>query len=247
MNKVVLITGASRGIGKACALLLAEQGFDIAINYHQQKEQAQQLCNTIEAMGRKAEIFQADVSQELEVDTLFANIKTTLGPVSHLVNNVGILLPQMPVTQMSAARINHILSVNVTSAFLCAKAAIAHMQHHPTQSCAIVNISSAASRLGAPHEYVDYAASKGAMDSFTTGLSLELASQGIRVNAVRPGFIATDIHQDGGEPERLKRVAPMIPLGRAGQPYEVASAVAWLLSNHASYVTGAFIDLAGGK
>ena len=121
------------------------------------------------------------------------------------------------------------------------------MQHHPTKNCAIVNVSSAASRLGAPHEYVDYAASKGAMDSFTTGLSLELASQGIRVNAVRPGFIATEIHQDGGEPERLQRVTPMIPLGRAGQPYEVASAVAWLLSNQASYVTGAFIDLAGGK
>jgi NAD(P)-dependent dehydrogenase (short-subunit alcohol dehydrogenase family) len=179
---------------------------------------------------------------------LFKAIDSELGSVTHLVNNAGVLFPQMPVLEMDAARINKTLTTNVTSYFLCSREAIKRMLLNDALSRgSIVNVSSAAARLGAPGEYVDYAASKGAIDTFTTGLSQEMAANGIRVNCVRPGFINTEMHADGGEPNRIERVKSAIPLQRGGEPHEVAAAIAWLLSDEASYVTGAFIDLAGGK
>ncbi|WP_105168995.1 SDR family oxidoreductase [Pseudoalteromonas sp. T1lg23B] len=248
MNKVVLVTGASRGIGAASAIKLATLGYKVAINYKEDSHAAGQVKEQILSMGGQAAIFQTDISDEDAVVALFANIKSELGPLSHLVNNVGILKPQMRVEQMSAERINSVLMHNVTPYFICAREAIKQFKaHHEASQCAIVNVSSAASRLGAANEYVDYAASKGAIDSFTTGLSLELAASGIRVNCVRPGCIYTDIHRDGGEPDRVERLASLLPLGRGGTSEEVANAIAWLLSEEASYVTGSFIDLAGGK
>jgi len=243
MNPVVLITGGSRGIGAATAKYLAQQGYSVCINYLSNKDAANNVVKEIENHGGKAIAIQADVSNEEEVLTLFRTIDKEVGQLTHLVNNAGVLLPQMKVTEMSAQRINQILSTNVTSYFLCAKAAIQRMKN----GGAIVNVSSAASRLGAPNEYVDYAASKGAIDTFTTGLSLEVASQNIRVNGVRPGFIYTDMHADGGEANRIERVKSLIPLQRGGNPEEVASAIAFLLSEQASYITGSFIELAGGK
>jgi len=243
MNPIVLITGGSRGIGAATAKHLAQQGYSICINYLSNKEAANKVVTDIKNHGGKAIAIQADVSNEEEVLTLFKTIDENVGQLTHLVNNAGILLPQMKVTEMSAQRINKILTTNVTSYFLCAKEAIKRMKNGGS----IVNVSSAASRLGAPNEYVDYAASKGAIDSFTTGLSLEVASQNIRVNGVRPGFIHTDMHADGGEANRIERVKSLIPLQRGGTPEEVASAIAFLLSEQASYITGSFIELAGGK
>ncbi|CAH9049514.1 putative oxidoreductase YgfF [Pseudoalteromonas sp. CIP111854] len=248
MNKVVLVSGASRGIGAATAVKLASEGYKVAINYKQNYQAAEYVLAKIKLQGGDGALFQADISDESAVVSLFAQIQQTLGPVSHLVNNVGVLQTQMRVEQMDAERINAILMQNVTPYFICAREAIKHFKtHHDPKLCAIVNVSSAASRLGGANEYVDYAASKGAIDSFTTGLSLELASQDIRVNAVRPGCIYTDIHKDGGEPERVDRLASLLPLGRGGTSEEVANAIAWLLSKQASYVTGSFIDLAGGK
>jgi len=243
MNSIVLITGGGRGIGAATAKHLAQQGYSICINYLSNKEAANKVVTDIKNHGGKAIAIQADVSNEEEVLTLFKTIDENVGQLTHLVNNAGILLPQMKVTEMSAQRINKILTTNVTSYFLCAKEAIKRMKNGGS----IVNVSSAASRLGAPNEYVDYAASKGAIDSFTTGLSLEVASQNIRVNGVRPGFIHTDMHADGGEANRIERVKSLIPLQRGGTPEEVASAIAFLLSEQASYITGSFIELAGGK
>jgi len=243
MNPIVLITGGSRGIGAATAKHLAQQGYSVCINYLSNEEAANKVVTDIKNCGGHAIAIQADVSKEEEVLTLFKTIDENVGQLSHLVNNAGILLPQMKVTEMSAHRINKILTTNITSYFLCAKEAIQRMKNGGS----IVNVSSAASRLGAPHEYVDYAASKGAIDSFTTGLSLEVASQNIRVNGVRPGFIHTDMHADGGEANRIERVKSLIPLQRGGTPEEVASAIAFLLSEQASYITGSFIELAGGK
>ncbi|MCF6437069.1 SDR family oxidoreductase [Pseudoalteromonas sp. MMG022] len=248
MNKVVLITGASRGIGAASAIKLATLGYKVAINYKENSQAANQVKAHILNMGGQAATFKADVSDENAVVRLFEEVATELGALSHLVNNVGILKSQMRVEQMTAKRINSVLMHNVTPYFICAREAIKHFKaHHDTKRCAIVNVSSAASRLGSANEYVDYAASKGAIDSFTTGLSLELAPSGIRVNCVRPGCIYTDIHRDGGEPDRVDRLASLLPLGRGGTPEEVANAIAWLLSEEASYVTGSFIELAGGK
>lgn len=243
MKKVVLITGGSRGIGAATAKHLAQQGYRVCINYRANEDAATKVVTEIEKDGGHAIAIQADVSNEADVLALFNTIDEQVGELTHLVNNAGILLPQMKVTEMSAQRINKILTTNVTSYFLCAQQAIKRMKNGGS----IVNVSSAASRLGAPNEYVDYAASKGAIDSFTTGLSLELAKQNIRVNGVRPGFIHTDMHADGGEANRIERVKNLIPLQRGGQPEEVASAIAFLLSEQASYITGSFIELAGGK
>lgn len=244
----ILITGASRGIGAATAHLLAAKGYNLCINYHQQKHQAEQLVAQLNQQGVKAIAVQADVSQEQQVVALFNTIDEQLGALTELVNNAGILLPQMRVEQMDAARINQLLTTNVTSYFLCSKEAIKRMAlKNGGQGGAIVNVSSAAARLGAAFEYVDYAASKGAIDTFTRGLSIELALEGIRVNCVRPGLIATDMHADGGEANRLDRLKGSIPMGRGGEPEEVAQAIAWLLSADASYVTGSFIDVAGGS
>ncbi|HIG36851.1 MAG TPA: SDR family oxidoreductase [Oceanospirillaceae bacterium] len=244
----ILVTGASRGIGAATAKMLAARGHNVCVNYHKQKRKAEHLVAQIQQLGVGAIAVQADVSQEQEVLALFQCMDEQLGPITGLVNNAGMLLPQMPVEQMDAQRINQLLTTNVTSYFLCCREAIKRMAlKHGGQGGAIVNVSSAASRLGAAGEYVDYAATKGAIDTLTIGLSKEVALESIRVNCVRPGFIATDMHADGGEPNRIERVKNAIPMGRGGQPDEVASAIVWLLSDEASYVTGSFTDIAGGR
>lgn len=245
---IALITGASRGIGKATALLLAQQGMRVVANYHRDRQAAQTVVEDITRAGGEAMALQADVSDEQQVVAMFTTIDQTWGPVNVLVNNAGILSTQCRVENLSAERINRVLSTNVTGYFLCCREAVKRMStEHGGSGGAIVNVSSVAARLGSPGEYVDYAASKGAVDTLTIGLSLEVAAQGIRVNGVRPGFIYTDMHASGGEPGRVDRVAPAIPMRRGGQPEEVAQAIAWLVSDNASYVTGSFIDLAGGK
>ncbi|MGY3884822.1 SDR family oxidoreductase [Aeromonas aquatica] len=244
MNRIALITGGGRGIGAATARHLARQGYRLCINYRQDKGSAEALVAEIrEGFAVSCIAVQADVSVEAEVVRLFDEMDARLGPITHLVNNAGILQPQMRVLEMSAERINKTLTTNVTSCFLCCREAVRRM----VPGCAIVNVSSAAARLGSAGEYVDYAASKGAIDVLTRGLSLEVAAQGIRVNGVRPGFIHTEMHADGGEPGRVERVKGNIPLLRGGQPEEVAAAIAWLLSDEASYATGTFIDVAGGR
>jgi len=246
--KIALITGASRGIGKATAQLLAQQGMRVVVNYLRDKQAAQAVVDTINIAGGTAMAWQADVSDERQVVDMFTAIDDAWGPVAVLVNNAGILSTQCRVEDLTAERINRVLTTNVTGYFLCCREAVKRMSHqHGGAGGAIVNVSSAASRLGAPGEYVDYAASKGAVDSLTIGLSLEVAAQGIRVNGVRPGFIYTEMHASGGEPGRVDRVASAIPMQRGGQPEKVAQAIAWLVSDSASYVTGSFIDLAGGK
>ncbi|RDL45987.1 NAD(P)-dependent oxidoreductase [Marinomonas piezotolerans] len=243
MNKIAIITGASRGIGAATALTLAKNGYKVCVNYLKNQDAADRICASINSSGGIAIAYQADVSDELAVESLFTFVNQNLGEVTHLVNNVGILFEKTELVNMSAERFTKVLNTNVLSAFLCSKAFVKQNSNYG----AIVNVSSAASRSGAPFEYVDYASSKGAMDSFTKGLSLELASRNIRVNSVRPGFILTDIHADGGEPDRVSRLSSQIPLKRGGTAQEVAEAIVWLLSDQASYVTGSFIDIAGGK
>ncbi|WP_312119147.1 SDR family oxidoreductase [Kosakonia cowanii] len=245
---IALVSGASRGIGRATALLLAQEGYAVAVNYHRQRDAADEVVTAIQALGGKAFVVQADISDESQVEAMFARIDEEELPLTALVNNAGILFQQSRVEALSAARINQVLATNVTGYFLCCREAVKRMsKQHGGQGGAIVNVSSAAARLGSPGEYVDYAASKGAVDSLTTGLSLEVAASGIRVNGVRPGFIYTEMHASGGEPGRVDRVSSTIPMQRGGQPEEVAQAIAWLLSDKASYVTGSFIDLAGGK
>lgn len=248
MTKIALITGASRGIGAATAKVLAQQGYDICVNYKSNAKAADQLVVELTAAGVRAIAVQADISQEADVERLFTTLDQQLGPITALVNNAGILRPQSRVEDLTAERINQLLTTNVTGYFLCSREAIKRMStKHGGQGGSIVNVSSVAARTGSPHEYIDYAATKGAIDTLTTGLSLEVADEGIRVNGVRPGFIYTDMHTDGGEPGRVDRLSPVIPMKRGGQPEEVAEAIAWLLSDAASYSTGSFIDLAGGK
>ena len=247
-NKITLITGGDRGIGRATALCLASKGHTICIGYHTRKACAQEVIDRIRLTGGEAIAVQVDIAQEEQVVELFQQIDKELGPISGLVNNAGILMPQASIEQLDAQRLATLFSTNVSGSFICAREAVKRMAiRHGGNGGAIVNVSSAASRLGSPHEYVDYAASKGAIDTLTIGLSLEVADQGIRVNAVRPGFIYTEMHADGGEATRVDRVKDSLPMKRGGQPEEVAQAIAWLLSDEASYVTGSFIDLAGGK
>lgn len=245
--KLALVTGGSRGIGRATAIKLAERGYLVAVNYRQREQEARQVVETIRRNGGQALALQADIADEQQVVAMFQQLDQQTAPLAVLVNNAGILFQQSRVEQLDAARINRVLVTNVTGTFLCCREAVKRMgTHHGGSGGAIVNVSSAAARTGAPGEYVDYAASKGAMDSLTKGLSLEVARQGIRVNGVRPGCIYTDIHADGGEPQRVDRLASVIPLGRGGQAEEVAEAIVWLASDAASYVTGTFIDAAGG-
>jgi len=247
-KSIALVTGASRGIGAATAELLAKQGFFVIVNYLKSDKAAEQLIAKIEQDGGHAIALQADVSIEEDVVMLFNAIDEIDGTLTALVNNAGILLPQSTIENINAARINQILTTNVTSYFLCCREAVKRMAtKYEGIGGAIVNVSSAASRLGSAGEYIDYAASKGAIDTLTTGLSLEVANQNIRVNGVRPGFIYTEMHADGGEPDRVERIKENIPMKRGGQTIEVAQAIAWLLSSQASYVTGSHIDLAGGK
>ncbi len=248
MNKVLLITGGSRGIGAATARLGAQRGYRVCVNYLANQAAAESVVQGIQRNGGEAMAVAADVSREEDVLRLFKTVDRTLGPVTALVNNAGILATQMRVEEMTAERLNRIFVTNITSYFLCAREAIRRMStKHGGQGGAIVNVSSGAARLGSPGEYVDYAASKGAIDTFTIGLSQEVAAEGIRVNAVRPAFIYTDIHASGGEPGRVDRVKQFVPMQRGGDPEEVANAILWLLSDEASYSTGAFIDVTGGK
>ncbi|WP_313572053.1 SDR family oxidoreductase [Pantoea piersonii] len=248
---LALVTGASRGIGRATALKLAQQGYRVAVNYRQRAEEAQQVVAEIREQGGEAFAVQADIADEAQVVALFQRLDEEAMPLGVLVNNAAILFTQCRVEDLSAERLQRVFATNVTGAFLCCREAVKRMgTHHGGQGGAIINVSSAASRLGAPGEYVDYAASKGAMDTLTRGLSLEVAAQGIRVNGVRPGFIYTEMHADGGEPGRVDRVAGMagvIPMGRGGEAEEIAEAIAWLASEAASYITGTFIDAAGGR
>ncbi|MEB2348834.1 MAG: SDR family oxidoreductase [Comamonadaceae bacterium] len=248
MNKVLIITGGSRGIGAETALLAAARGYDICINYHKNKAAADAVVDQIKSAGGKALAVAADVSRESDVKDLFKVADEQLGRISALVNNAGILERQIRVQDIDEARLHRIFAANVFGSFLCAREAVRRMStKHGGYGGAIVNVSSAASRLGSAGEYVDYAASKGAIDTLTIGLSREVAEEGIRVNAVRPAFIYTDMHADGGEPGRVDRIKESLPMKRGGKPIEVANAILWLLSEEASYTTGTFIDLAGGK
>lgn len=248
MKKVVIVTGGGRGIGAATSFLLASKGFDVCVNYRTRAKEAEAVVSAIQNSASQKGVgnaiaVAADVTKEDDVKALFDATEQAFGTITHLVNNAGVLAPQSRLEDLNVERFNHILTSNVTSCFLCCKEAIKRMKN----GGAIVNVSSVASRTGSPNEYIDYAASKGAMDTLTKGLSLEVADQGIRVNSVRPGFILTDMHADGGEPDRVNRLSPNIPLKRGGTPEEVANTIAWLLSDEASYVTGSFVDIAGGK
>ena len=245
---VLLVTGASRGIGAATACLAASRGYSVCVNYRRDRGAADAVVKAIEQTGSNAVAVQADVAIEGDVVRLFETCDRELGTLSALVNNAGILETQMRVEAMDAARLQRVFATNVCGAFLCAREAVRRMStRHGGRGGAIVNVSSGASRLGSPNEYVDYAASKGATDTLTIGLAREVAEDGIRVNAVRPGFIYTGIHASGGEPNRVERVKTGVPMKRGGTAEEVARAILWLLSDEASYTTGAFIDVTGGK
>ncbi|MDE2343568.1 MAG: SDR family oxidoreductase [Betaproteobacteria bacterium] len=248
MQPILLVTGASRGIGAAVARLGAEAGYAVCVNYRTDQTAAENLVADIGRAGGRAIAVQADVSVEAEVVTLFQAVDAALGTVDALVNNAGILAPQARVESMDAARLERILAVNVTGSFLCAREAVRRMStRHGGRGGAIVNLSSRAARLGAAGEYVDYAAAKAAVDTLTVGLAREVAAEGIRVNAVSPGVIYTGIHASGGEPDRVERVKEHVPMKRGGQPEEVARAVLWLLSQEASYTTGTILDVSGGR
>lgn len=248
MKKVIVITGSSRGIGAATALKAASQGYAVCVNYINHEKEANEIVKKIIHQGGEAIAVAADISQENQVKNLFQQVDEKLGTLTALVNNVGILEKKMRVDEMDKARLERVFNTNIIGYFLCAKEAIKRMstQYPAGKGGAIVNVSSAASRLGSAGEYVDYAASKGAIDTLTIGLSKEVAEEGIRVNCVRAGFIYTDIHASCGEPGRVDRIKSKLPLKRGGQPEEIANAIMWLLSDEASYVTGAFIDAAGG-
>lgn len=248
VKKVLVVTGGSRGIGAAIARLAAAQGYAVCLSYLGNREAAAAVVASITDAGGVALAVQADVALEADVVRLFAEVDAALGPLSALVNNAGILERQSRVEDMDAARIGRIFATNVVGSFICAREAIRRMSiRHGGAGGAIVNLSSRAARLGAPNEYVDYAASKGAIDTFTLGLAKEVAAEGIRVNAVSPGIIYTDIHASGGDPGRVERMKTLIPMQRGGSADEVARAVLWLLSAEASYTTGACIDVSGGR
>ena len=247
-QKVMIVTGGGRGIGAAIARLAAAQGYAVCISYLRDQKAAAEVVASIAAHGGTAMAVQADVAVEDDVIRLFQHVDSSLGRVTALVNNAGILHKQARVEDMDCERISRVFAVNVVGSFLCSREAVRRMstRHHGSGG-AIVNISSRASRLGSPGEYVDYAASKAALDTLTIGLAREVAAEGIRVNTVAPGIVYTDIHASGGEPGRVDRVKHTIPMGRGGTPEEVARAVLWLLSDEASYTTGSTIDVSGGR
>jgi NAD(P)-dependent dehydrogenase (short-subunit alcohol dehydrogenase family) len=247
-HSVLLITGASRGIGAATALRAAAAGWDVAVNYTRDAAAAGAVVAQVRAAGRRALALQADVADEAAVLAMFGRIDAELGALGGLVNNAGVVDVAARVDTMSAARLQRMFAVNVIGSFFCAREAVRRLStRHGGPGGVIVNLSSAAARLGSPGQYVDYAAAKGAIDTFTLGLAREVAAEGVRVNGVRPGIIATDIHASGGEPDRAERLAPQVPMQRAGTADEVAAAIVWLLSADASYVTGTTIDVAGGR
>jgi NAD(P)-dependent dehydrogenase (short-subunit alcohol dehydrogenase family) len=248
MSKVLLITGASRGIGAETARLAAAHGYSLCLNYLHNERAANELLEALTAGGHQAIMFQANVGIESEVEAMFRAIDRDLGRLDGLVNNAGILEPQSDLVDMSPERWQRILETNVIGSFLCAREAIKRMStQHGGKGGSIVNLSSRAADLGAPHEYVDYAAAKGAIDAMTIGLAKEVGDQGIRVNAVKPGLIYTDIHADGGEAGRVDRLKSGVPMQRGGFPAEVAEAILWLLSDASGYTSGSFIDVSGGR
>ena len=248
MNKVLLVTGGSRGIGAATALLAAQQGYAVAVNYTAHAEAADSVVQRIRAGGGSAIALQADVAQEDQVLAMFAALDAQFGRLTALVNNAGVVDVAARVDEMSVARLKRIFDINVLGSFLCAREAVRRMStKHGGGGGAIVNVSSAAARLGSPGQYVDYAASKGAIDSFTVGLAKEVAAEGIRVNAVRPGLIETDIHASGGLPGRVRELAHQVPMQRGGTAIEVAQAIVWLLSDAASYTTMSLLEVSGAR
>ncbi len=248
MPRVLLITGASRGIGAATALLAAENGWDVAVNYTRDAQAAAQVVQDIRALGRHAHAFQADVGIEADIERLFHSVDKEMGVLSGLVNNAGVLDVAARLDNTSWERWERIMRINVLGSMACAKQAVLRMSTaHGGKGGSIVNVSSAAAKLGAPNLYVDYATSKGAIDTFTVGLAKEVATEGVRVNGVRPGLILTDIHASGGQPERAQQLAHLVPMQRPGTSLEVAQAIVWLLSDAATYVTGSLIDVGGGR
>jgi NAD(P)-dependent dehydrogenase (short-subunit alcohol dehydrogenase family) len=248
LDEVLLVTGGGRGIGAATALLAARKGYAVAVNYTQNQDAAEQVAAAIRAAGGKAVALRADVADEQQVLELFGQVDRQLGTLTALVNNAGIVGTQQRVDEMTLERWQRMFEINVTGSFLCAREAVRRMStRHGGKGGAIVNVSSAAARLGAPGQYVDYAASKGAIDTFTIGLAKEVAAEGIRVNAVRPGLIETEIHASGGLPNRVRDLAHQVPMQRGGSADEVAQAIVWLLSPEASYTTMSLVDVSGGR
>ena len=248
VNRIMIVTGGSRGIGAATARLAAARGYVVCVNFLRNREAAEAIVGDIARSGGHAMAVAADIAREEDALRLFATVDAQLGPVTALVNNAGVLERQMRVEDMDAARLERIFGTNITGCFLCAREAVRRMStRRGGAGGAIVNVSSAASRIGSPGEYVDYAASKAAVDTLTIGLAREVAAEGIRVNAVRAGHIYTEIHASGGEPGRVDRLKDSIPMKRGGQPEEVAKAILWLLSDDASYATGAILDVTGGR
>ena len=248
MNPTLLITGGSRGIGAATARLAAQRGWDVAVNYTRDAAAADAVATDVRAAGRRALVLQGDVGIEADVLAMFAAVDREWGPLHGLVNNAGVVDVAARVDAMSAARIERMFAINVFGTMWCAREAVRRMStRHGGPGGAIVNLSSAAAKLGAPGQYVDYAAAKGAVDAFTLGLAREVATEGIRVNAVRPGIIDTEIHASGGQPGRAAQMAPLVPMQRAGSAEEVAQAIVWLLSADSSYTTGSVVDVTGGR
>lgn len=248
MQPIVLITGASRGIGAATALLAAQKGYAVAVNYTSNSLAADEVVRQIRAGGGTAITVQADVAVEAQVLAMFEKVDARLGPLSALVNNAGIVDVACRVDGMDVARLQHMFTTNIIGSFVCAREAVKRMStKYGGAGGSIVNVSSAAARMGAPGQYVDYAASKGAIETFTIGLAKEVALEGIRVNAVRPGIIETDIHASGGQPDRAWQLAPQVPMQRPGTALEVAQAIVWLMGSESSYTTGSMLDVSGGR